>query len=261
MGIVVPREHGAYGQLLFPLATALALGRPSGAAAWLTVAVVAGFLAHEGLVVRLGLRGSRALRDSGDKARRSLASFGIVALIAGGLAIGYGGRAVLWAMWLPALLSAFALMSTWRGTEHSTWGEILAATALAAWGLPVAAVCGVDRSVALASWGTWTATFVVATLAVHAVVARTTRRPARANAAAALMVGGAALLVASWVSLPGLAPHALWMAQLPALLLAGGLVALPVSARRLHRVGWAIIAVCMLTMASLVVAFSRMLGI
>lgn len=254
-GVLIPREHGAYGQVLFPLAAVLGLRWPSGAAMLLALAVLAGFLAHEGLVVRLGLRGPRARRELGGEATRSLAVFGVGALIAGGVALGSGGRAVASAMGLPLVLSGLALASTWRGAERSARGETLAATALASWALPVAAASGVDRLTALACWLTWTATFVVATLAVRSVIARTAHRPAWPSATAALACGGASAVVAAGLSVVGHAPQGLWVAQLPALALAVALVAIPVSARRLHRVGWVIIAVCVLTLASLVVAF------
>src|SRR4051812_49522750 len=59
---MLPREHGAYGQLLFPLVTALAVGRPRVVAWLLAASAVGAFLAHEPLLVLLGQRGARAAR-------------------------------------------------------------------------------------------------------------------------------------------------------------------------------------------------------
>src|SRR5262245_4761900 len=60
---LVPHEHGAYGQLLFPMITALAIGRPGTAAfAWAAAAALV-FLAHEPVMVLLGQRGPKASRD------------------------------------------------------------------------------------------------------------------------------------------------------------------------------------------------------
>src|SRR5688572_9798586 len=84
---MLPREHGAYGQLLFPLTTALAIGRPGRAAfAWAAASALA-FLAHEPLVVLAGLRGSRASRDDRQRARRWLAAYLTGAALLGSLAL------------------------------------------------------------------------------------------------------------------------------------------------------------------------------
>jgi hypothetical protein len=70
---LLPREHGAYAEVLFPLGTASCLGRPSVSSLALSVAVVAAFLAHEPLLVLLGARGgaSNALRARELKSRGS----------------------------------------------------------------------------------------------------------------------------------------------------------------------------------------------
>ena len=49
--MLLPREHGAYGQLLFPRLSALLIGRPAPGAYLLGAAAVAAFLAHESLLV------------------------------------------------------------------------------------------------------------------------------------------------------------------------------------------------------------------
>ncbi len=53
---MIPREHGAYAQLLFPLATALALGRPNATALSIAGAAVLLFLAHEWALTLVGKR-------------------------------------------------------------------------------------------------------------------------------------------------------------------------------------------------------------
>src|SRR5262245_28487506 len=69
---MLPREHGAYGQLLFPLVTALAVGWPTVAAYGLAVAGIALFVAHEPLLVVMGQRGVRAEREQTRRAWRWL---------------------------------------------------------------------------------------------------------------------------------------------------------------------------------------------
>ena len=51
-----PKEHGAYGQLLFPIATALLIARPTAAALAIAGAAVAAFLLHEWLLVTISGR-------------------------------------------------------------------------------------------------------------------------------------------------------------------------------------------------------------
>ena len=80
---MLPKEHGAYGQLLFPLVTAAAMGRPTLAAVALIITATAIFLSHEPLLVLAGSRGPRARRDDGARARRWLTAVATIALIAG----------------------------------------------------------------------------------------------------------------------------------------------------------------------------------
>ena len=60
MNVMLPREHGAYGQLLLPVLTAMAMGRPTLAAVALAASAAAAFVAHEPLMVLIGRRGARA---------------------------------------------------------------------------------------------------------------------------------------------------------------------------------------------------------
>src|SRR5689334_17708106 len=98
---MIPREHGAYGQLLVPLITALAIGRPGVAAVALAVAIVAAFLAHEPLLVLLGQRGARVARDRRGPAMWWLAVFAGIAVLLGGTALMMVDRAVRTALAVP----------------------------------------------------------------------------------------------------------------------------------------------------------------
>ena len=60
---LVPREHGAYGQLAFPLITSFLVAGVSTVSLLIAASVVAGFLAHEPLLVLVGRRGARAQRQ------------------------------------------------------------------------------------------------------------------------------------------------------------------------------------------------------
>src|SRR5512137_367547 len=80
---LLPREHGAWGQLAMPLLSGLALGRPGAAAILLTLGIVLAFLAHEPLLVVLGHRGKRVRDAAGDRAVRRLAVLGLAAAASG----------------------------------------------------------------------------------------------------------------------------------------------------------------------------------
>ena len=72
MTLFLPREHGAYGQLVFPLVTAFGVAGLSSGGLLLATAVIAAFLAHEPAAVRFGQRGVRASREDGAGAARWL---------------------------------------------------------------------------------------------------------------------------------------------------------------------------------------------
>jgi hypothetical protein len=106
---LLPREHGAYGQLALPLVTALAMGRPGGAALALTLAAIAAFLLHQPVLLLATRRESRA-RDLARTARRlerslvgenvlagALAGQAAPAAIAGGISPAMAGWT--WATW------------------------------------------------------------------------------------------------------------------------------------------------------------------
>src|SRR3954452_18893302 len=100
-----PKEHGAYGQLLFPIVTALAAGRPGTVASLLSIAALCAFLAHEPLLVLLGQRGPRAARDQRMRAAAWGGGFATAAALCGGASIALAGRDVRTALILPASLA------------------------------------------------------------------------------------------------------------------------------------------------------------
>ena len=167
---LVPREHGAWGQLGVPLLTALLLARPTFAAlAWACASVVV-FLAHEPFLVALGHRGPRALREDGARARRRL-----LLLCASGAILGIAGLALApplarTAVALPLALGAAVTAFIHRDAERSIAGETVAAAALASTGVPVALCEGVSRASALGTWAAWVVGFALVTPAVRAVI-------------------------------------------------------------------------------------------
>jgi hypothetical protein len=248
--LLVPKEHGAYGQLLFPLLTAWLVARPTLTSVLFGLAVTNGFLAHEGLTVRLGHRGPRAKREDGPRAAMSLGVFAAFGLLAGTIAFVLSAPVVRGAAVVPVGLAAAALVVTWRDLERTIGGELLASTALAAWSLPIALAAGAPTATGLGIWIVWSLTFAAATLAVRGVIARTRREPWKPR-----LIQAGAVLTAGFIGLSAASDPpwaALRLPLLPAGALVLGLGLLPIGARHLHRVGWTIVAVSLVTMALLV---------
>ena len=109
---LLPKEHGAYGQMAFPLITALVVCGATAPALFTVVAIVTGFLAHEPALVLLGMRGARARRELARDARRWMLVLGAATCTAGALAVLTAPRDVLWSFavpLLPAVLLAGAI--------------------------------------------------------------------------------------------------------------------------------------------------------
>lgn len=254
---MLPREHGAYGQLLFPLATVLIIGRRTPSALLLAAAAVLAFLAHEPLLVLLGRRGLRAARDDRRRALEWFAWTAIGATILGAAAFVKAppGIAIARAASLPAALICLLAVAIYFDREHTTAGEALAAIALPSMALPVARAATVESTVALTCAAVFAAAFVAATLCVHAVIARTRKPPA-----VAARIAGAAAAAGSIAALAAMAALNLVSIVAPIAVLPICLVSLIValaapSARRLRAIGWTLIATTLLAAALLIVAF------
>ena len=72
---MIPREHGAYAELLFPIVTVFLGGSPTTSTWLLAVGAIACFLANEPLLVLVGQRGNRTKREESDRAKRALLLF------------------------------------------------------------------------------------------------------------------------------------------------------------------------------------------
>ena len=252
-----PQEHGTYGEIAFPLMAALMIGNPSWMASGVAVMALGGYLAHEGLVVLLGRRGGRARCERARPAWRSVVFFGGIAGMGAMFAAAGGLPADAWqGLGLAGGLSGFAIAATWLGRERTLGGEALAAVALAAWSAPTALAAGVRWDVALTIWTVWSVAFVVATCAVHVVIARSTRRArswALAGGVTLSMAGPAAALL---LARSATVPRSAVLILLPSCLAALVVLAAPVSARRLRDIGWSLMVIYVVTLG-LMVGFLR----
>ena len=248
-----PKEHGAYGQLLFPILTALAIGRPGVGALALAAAAVCAFLSHEPLLVLLGQRGPRAAREDGSRARWWFGGFAVAAVLFAIAAIATLPPAARFALGAPAAIGLLVGAVIFSRREHTVGGEIVTAAALAALASPLALGAGATpvaaRTVALV----YVASFVSATLCVHGVSMFTRQPPAvLARTLGATFAVAAVAALASLTRFAVVGGSAPWGA-LP--MCAGGvmLVAMPPSARQLRTVGWTLVGTTAATAAVLVV--------
>jgi len=250
---LLPHEHGAYGQILLPLAAGLALGRPGLAATLLALSALAGFLAYEPLLVAVGHRGRRAREQEGPRAARW--SFALLSLAVALGAVGFllSPLVARWAALAPPLLAGVVALFVWKDAERTAVGELVVATALSSAGYPVALASGASLRAASAAWIAWVLAFGCAALAVQALLGRARkvspdpgfRSAAGIAAFLAVAVGSAARTAVPWAVPAAVAPVAL---------AALGIVVFRVSPRQLKAVGWTIVSAATLSLAVLVVA-------
>jgi hypothetical protein len=235
---LAPREHGAYGQITLPLAAALAGGRPGIGAFCLGGAGLLVFFAHEPLLVAIGLRGTRALREDGPRAKRRLVELGAGAALLGGVGLLSAPGAAPFVL-LPIALGLVVGAFIREEAEKTAAGELIAAAALSSLGLPVAVASGTPVATALWTWLAWYVGFGSATMAVRTVVASMRERiPLLRRVGAPIAFGAMSAALVAY----GLIPAFIWLAFVPTWALALGLAARPPSARHLRRIGWMIVA-------------------
>jgi len=167
---LLPREHGAYAEVLLPLAAVLIAGEIGRAAILLTVAVLCAFLAHEPLSVLLGRRGERARADDGRRALRWIVGL-VAAAVAGTAAALVDADPTLrvaviaplgFALWSGLLLRA--------GQERTTSGEIVIATTLASTAIPVGVAAGLSVATSVAVAVVWAVGAALATATVRGII-------------------------------------------------------------------------------------------
>ena len=239
---MLPREHGAYGQLLFPLVTALAIGRPGAAALTLSAAAIFGFLAHEPLLILLGQRGRRAAQEQRPRAWRWFAAWAVAALACAALAIALMPVYARIGLSIPGGLTLVLGIVIAARHERTTAGEILTALTLSSLAYPIALTAQAPSRAAVTCAAAFATAFVAATVSVRAVIMRTRRPPAalsRIVAALALVV--AILGLATLWRLDLAAGVGVW-AALPVCAVGFVLVLAPPSATRLRVVGWTLVA-------------------
>jgi hypothetical protein len=243
-----PREHGAYAQVVFPLATALWVGRASFSSIALCLAILAAFFAHEPLLIVLGARGGAVRREAGPRARLQGALLGSVSAAAAGFALWHAEAPVRWAgaALLPAGALVVALALTRR--EKTIVGEMLVGLVLAFAAVPVSLAAGIDIRAALQAAVVWSAVALVGTATVHALLARKKRGT---HTASRVLLAVCALLSAAGASFV-LFGHGGWLlSAIPMVFVAAAAVLLGVRPKRLKLLGWAMVLAHAVTAAGL----------
>jgi hypothetical protein len=251
--VLIPKEHGAYGQLAFPLATALAAGRPTASALALATSAAAAFLAHESLLMILGQRGARAARERRRESWRSLLAFGGVAVFAGAAAVFTIGNTVRIALAVPVALACVLSLAVAVRQERTTAGECLVAVTLSSISLPVGAAAGLPTIAAFTIALVFAAVFAAATISVRAIIQPIARSGGPTRAAAAVVVAAAVGLLLLLGAGGHVSPGAS-VAALPVCAVCAGLIFHPPPARRLRTVGWALVTATAVTAIILVLA-------
>jgi len=253
-GSLLPREHGAYAAVAFPLITALLLGGPTAVQLLWIVGCVAVFLAHEPLLIILGERGRRSHTALGARARRTAYGLAAFALATGGLGWWVAPPAARVALILPLALGALLLRLILTHRERSLSGELLACLTLSSVVIPIALAGGVSLQAAIIAGAIWCAVSALPTLTVRATIARAKQTANHRRLAHATMAFSAAALTASFLLtranlLPALAAAAI----LPVVLLAVAFSIVHVHPRHLRAMGWSLVGSNVITLIALLV--------
>lgn len=248
---LLPREHGVYAEVGFPLSTALMLENLTTTGVLLTIAIVAAFLLHEPMIVLLGRRGRRTKTRLKQHAKERAAILGTVASVCGAVGLWTAGdetRMSIVAL-LPGLVGIAILVAVKR--ERTLFGESFIALILAYVSVPVGLSCGVPVSVILISATVWAAAFLIGTTTVHAILARSKR----GNMVVAVLVAVIALLWMVSATVAVALGQPWWaFAVAPTALVSVSVIFLNISPKRLRVVGWALVLANVATMVILISA-------
>jgi hypothetical protein len=242
-----PKEHGAYAILGIPIASSLLIAGASVPGVCIAIAAVAGFLAHEPLLIVCGLRGLRAKRTTPAATKRLLLLL-LVTLAGGTTALILGSPAVRWSLLACALLATTSFAMAIAGRHRTLGGQLWGIVGLSVTCLPILLAGGLAVSVSLEIWTAWMIGFAATTLAVRSVIAAQKRKSRSIHWAgiSALSLVLAALTVS---------PYSLAIVTLPMLVMSWYLLFAPPSAKHLKRVGWSLV-VCTVTTAVWMIAVS-----
>jgi len=245
---MIPREHGAYAELLFPIAAVVLGGSPTTSTWLLAIGAIACFLANEPVLVLVGQRGNRTKREESDRAKRALLIFLLVAFGAGIAGLLLASTGVQLAVGMPLILGAGLMMLAIQGLERSMVGEALAASTLSSIAIPLGLSAGLGLTSTLAVALIWLVTSLLGTAVVRLTVARTKAKTdedlARARFKRLLLVLVCLAVIVVGVAAPYGSTVGLWVlaAAVPVAIVVLTVAILQPTARRLRLMGWSLVA-------------------
>lgn len=256
MVALLPKEHGAYGQVAFPLLTTMAVAGVTLPASLLAVAVIAVFLAHEPLVVLLGFRGQRARREQAGAARVWLGVWGAAFVVAAAIAFFSLPVARQWAVLVPLVPAIPAAWAVLAGREKTSLAEVAVSLAFSGAAFPLALAAGATTATAATVTVVYAANFVLATLAVRALIlnVRGGGNPAAVRTMARIVwaIAGGLLIAVVWACVERMLPWTTLAGVAPAVAVSLFLVFHPPPPARLRGVGWTLVATSAITAAVLI---------
>ncbi|MCA9132070.1 MAG: YwiC-like family protein [Planctomycetales bacterium] len=229
-----PKEHGAYAILAIPMVTAWFIAGPNSVGVWITLAAVAGFLAHEPLLVVWGHRGRRAQGNSPQALGRLWLTLSLT-VFGGGVAFAIGAVAIRWALVACLAMASTSFAVALAGWHRRLLGQLWGVVGLSFPCVPIILSGGLSTATALMIWAVWLLGFAATTLAVRSVIAAQKRRPRKQHtivlAFLSILLGGSLFVSQYWL-----------LASLPMIVLSWYLLIAPPPARQLKRVGWTLVA-------------------
>ena len=231
---LLPREHGAYGQLFAPLGAALLGGRPTISGVCFAVSAACAFFAHEPWLVLSGHRGTRIERTLASRAKSRLVILLVTTATLGVAGMLLANRAAQIAALSASVFALVAAVTSQKGSLHNAFGEIWAGTVLATLGVPVSVACGMPFRLALENAFAWALAFAAGVLAVRALIQRK-KTGFRGSGVWGILVIVLLLVAESCLALGPV------LAVLPLALSAVTLFAVAPSPKALRRVGWTLV--------------------
>jgi hypothetical protein len=242
-GLLLPREHGAYAEIAFPVLTGLTLGHPTAVSICLAVSATAFFVLYEPLAVLTGVRGRRVKEQWGGQAKERVPLLAILGIVAGTVALTSADAELRLAALAPLGAGGALLPAFLSGKLKTLATEILVIAALSGVVLPMAISNGVAWPLAWAASAVWFVTFLLGTLAVHAIKARTGKKlgarwtvvvtPALS---AIVAVFGLIAALSNWL------PLTVSLAFSVSGVVGAVLSMIPVHPRHMKRVGWTLVS-------------------
>ncbi len=257
MTIPFPKEHGAYGQIAFPLIAAFGVAGVSAAGLLFAALVVAVFLAHEPTLIVLGHRGARARRERRRPATVWLACLAVVAATAAVAMLLTLAPSARWSIVVPLAPAILLAGAVARGAEKSGLGETATSLACSGAAIPVAIAGGASPVTAAAVAIPFALLFVSSTVAVRAAIlgVRGGGDPKAAATSRWIALGlvVTASVAVTFASAVRLLPAPVVFATAPGLITAFTIAMWPPAPTRLRALGWTLVAVSLLTTVIVVV--------